>query len=137
MQAERRQLLQSLRSEKWCQLFCRLPTVWHLCTLRASPVSSYGTTSTKRLELVPSTTRPVVEAAIRRMWECQSRRRYQMIKQRMNQVPCSLRGKFCAKNLLCDREAMSKIEDNHDEFIRFYFQTNLGRSREVPDEIYP
>src|SRR5580692_2043683 len=50
-------------------------------------------------------------------------------------MPCSLRGKFCAKNLMCDSEAMSKIEDNHDEFIRFYFQTNLGRSPEVSDEI--
>jgi hypothetical protein len=48
-----------------------------------------------------------------------------MIKQRVDQMACSLRGKFCAKNLLCDREAMSEIEDNHDEFIRFYFQTVL------------
>src|ERR1700679_905421 len=69
------------------------------------------------------------------MWECQSRGRDQMIKQRVNQVPCSLRRKFCAKNLLCDREAMSEIEDNHHEFIRFYTHMNLGRPREVPDEI--
>jgi hypothetical protein len=45
------------------------------------------------------------------MWECQSRRRNEMIKQRVNQVPCSPRGKFCAKNLLCDREAMSEIKE--------------------------
>src|ERR1700679_3471374 len=66
-----------------------------------------------------------------------SRSRDQMIEQRVNQVPRSLRGKFCAKNLLCDREPMSEIEDNHDEFIWLYFQTNLGRSCELPDEISP
>jgi hypothetical protein len=58
-----------------------------------------------------------------------------MIKQRMNQMACSLRGKLCAKNLLCDREAMRQIEDNNDEFIRFYTQMNLGRSCETPDKV--
>ena len=58
-----------------------------------------------------------------------------MVKQRMNQMACSLRGKLCAEYLLCDSEAMSEIEDNHHEFIRFYTHMNLGRSREVPDEI--
>ena len=30
---------------------------------------------------------------------------------------------------------MAQIENNHDEFIRFYTQTNLGRSCEVPDKV--
>jgi hypothetical protein len=41
-----------------------------------------------------------------------------MIKQRMDQMACSLR-ESSAKNLLCDREAMTQIENDHDEFIRF------------------
>jgi hypothetical protein len=53
----------------------------------------------------------------------------------MNQMARSVRGKLCAKNLLCDRESMSQIEDNHHEFIRFYSQMNLGRSCEVPDKV--
>jgi hypothetical protein len=48
-----------------------------------------------------------------------SRRRDQMVEQRMDQMACSLRGKLCAENLLCDREPMSEIENNHDEFIWF------------------
>ena len=58
-----------------------------------------------------------------------------MVKQRMNQMTCSLRGKLCSKNLLCDRESMSQIEDNHNELIRFYTHMNLGRSCEVPDKV--
>src|SRR5258708_36521158 len=58
-----------------------------------------------------------------------------MVKQRMNQMTCSLRGKLCAKNLLCDREFMSQIEDNHNELIRFYTHMNLGRSYEVPHKV--
>jgi hypothetical protein len=38
-------------------------TVSQLSTLKAIPVSSHGNTSRKRLALVPSTTRPVVELA--------------------------------------------------------------------------
>jgi hypothetical protein len=48
-----------------------------------------------------------------------SRRPDEMIEQRMNQMACSLRGKLCAEYLLCDSEAMSEIENNHDEFIWF------------------
>ena len=135
MQIERRQLLRSFQSEKRCQLFGWLPTVRHLSTLNASSVSSHGNTSTKQLALVPSITRPVVEVATRRVWECQLRRRYQMIKQKMEQMACPLLGELCAKNLLGDREAMSMIQDNHHEFVRFYTHMNLGRSREVSDEI--
>jgi hypothetical protein len=57
-----------------------------------------------------------------------------MIEQRMNQMARSLRRELCAKNLLCDREAMTQVENDHDEFIRFYAHMNVGRSREVPDE---
>jgi hypothetical protein len=37
-----------------------------------------------------------------------------MIKQRMDQMPRSLRESSAPKKLLCDREAMSEIENNHD-----------------------
>src|ERR1700733_1420558 len=58
-----------------------------------------------------------------------------MIEERMNQMPCSLRGEFCAKNLLCDRESMSEIENNHDELIWPQSHVNIGRSREIPDKV--
>ena len=58
-----------------------------------------------------------------------------MVKQRMNQMTCSFRGKLRAQNLLCYCEAMAQVENNHDEFIRFYTHMNLGRSCEVPDKV--
>jgi hypothetical protein len=58
-----------------------------------------------------------------------------MIKQKIEQMACPLLGELCAKILLSDREAMSMIQDNHHEFVRFYTDMNLGRSREVSDEI--
>ena len=58
-----------------------------------------------------------------------------MVKQRVNQMACSLRGELCAKNLLCDCEAMRQIENYHDEFTRFYTQMNLGRSCEAPHKV--
>jgi hypothetical protein len=39
------------------------------------------------------------------------------------------------KQSLCARETMAEIENNQDEFIRFYAHMNLGRSCEVPDKV--
>src|SRR5258708_21843474 len=136
----------SVRLEKWCQLFDRLPNSWHAIlrgqrSSHSKPSDAKGRHQSALVSCLvgppaPATNKGVaVNSGSETEKRLRSRRRYQVIKQRMNQMACSLRGKLCAKNLLCDREAMSQIEDKHDEFIRFYTQMNLGRSCEVPDKV--
>src|ERR1700732_2472979 len=61
--------------------------------------------------------------------------RYQMIKQRLNEVACALLREFCAKDSLGDCQTMSEIDDNRDEIIRLQFRSDLRRSQEVPDKV--
>jgi 2,4-dienoyl-CoA reductase-like NADH-dependent reductase (Old Yellow Enzyme family) len=61
--------------------------------------------------------------------------RYQMIKQRLNQVARALLREFCAKDSLGDCQTMSEIDDNRDEIIWLQFRSDIGRSQEVPNKV--
>jgi ThiF family len=61
--------------------------------------------------------------------------RYQMIKQRLNEIARALLREFCAKDSLGDCQAMSEIGDHRDEIIRLQFQSDFRRPQEVRDKL--
>src|SRR5580704_1641273 len=61
--------------------------------------------------------------------------RYQMIKQRLNEVARALLREFCAKDSLGDCQTTSAIGDNRDEIIRLQFRSDFRRPQEVPDKL--